>query len=363
MSNQACGMMADVFQQSVEYPFSTLHFGNDADRQFQAIVAIHSTALGPALGGCRLVRYTSTNAALTDVLRLAKGMTYKAAFHHLPFGGGKAVIIAPEKIRDRRDLMNAYGDFIDSLGGMFITAVDSGTGPDDMDIVAKRTKHVVCASKQFSGTGDPSPHTAKGVLRGIQAASKYLFKSDQMEGIHVLIQGVGHVGIQLVSLLKTLGAKVSVSDVNQQSIKTCQDRFEVSVVEPEEVYSTPCDVFSPCALGQIINASTAKQLKAKIVAGSANNQLLDGSYGELLRKLGILYAPDYVINSGGLLQIAYRNDQQLMAREIDRLYERLITIFEQSSRQGVSTNVIANQMAEDFLRESKLKHPLPAVHA
>ncbi len=348
----------DLFQQSATLPFSRVHIGNDTKSQLQVIVAIHSTVLGPALGGCRLLNYSSTSAALTDVLHLARGMSYKAAFNHLSYGGGKAVILAPAKIVDRHALMVAYGDFIESLNGQFITAIDSGTGTEDMDIIAQRTSHVVCTSNKLAGTGNPSPHTARGVLRGIQAAVKYALKQDQLEGLHVLIQGVGHVGYHLARYLHERGAKLSVSDINQQALHQCQDEFAATVIAPEEVYATECDIFSPCARGQIINADSMRQLKTKIVAGAANNQLSEGHFGDLLRKKGILYAPDYVINSGGLLQIACIDNGEDLAQAIDNLYDKLLTLFERSDKQDQATNIIADQMAEQYLNQHQCDEPI-----
>lgn len=355
--------MDDIFQQIEARPFTRIHFANDSDSQLQVIVAIHSTVLGPALGGCRFVHYPSTQEALKDVLNLAQSMTYKAAFNRVAFGGGKAVILTPEKNYDRRILMECYGDFIESLGGQFITAVDSGTGTDDMDIVAQRTKHVVCTSKLQAGSGDPSPHTARGVLRGIQAAAKYIFNRDKLEGLHILIQGVGHVGYHLAAYLHECGAKLSISDINKQALVQCQDEFSASIVEPDKVYTTDCDIFSPCALGQIINAATVNKLKTKVIAGSANNQLVNENYGEILRQQGILYAPDYVINSGGLLQIAYINDENKLIQEIDKLYDSLLMIFKKSEELNISTNLIANQMAKQYLREYQQQHKLSVVQS
>ena len=343
----------DLFQQADRLPFAHVHFRSDPNTQLQAIIAIHDTTLGPALGGTRLLRYASTDAALQDALRLARGMTYKAAVNQLPFGGGKAVILCPPEIHDRTALMLAYGDFVESLGGQYMTAVDSGTSPADMDIIARRTSHVVCTSDQTTGTGDPSPYTARGVLRGIQAAVKSVFDVDTLAGLHVLIQGVGHVGLHLAELLYTRGARLSVSDVNQAALTQCCEAWSAQAVAPDDVYTTECDVFAPCALGQIINPDTIQQLQCRIIAGSANNQLSSNALGETLRQKGILYAPDYVINAGGMLQIGYRDNPDRLTIEINRLYDTLLGIFQTAQTQAKATHVIADHIAEQTLIEHR----------
>jgi len=347
----AINTIDDIFQKADTRPFSSLHFGHDPTTQLQAIVAIHSSLLGPALGGCRFMRYPTTNDAIVDVLNLARGMTYKAAFNKVPFGGGKAVVLMPPGNYDRRALMESYGDFIESLGGQFITAMDSGTCTEDMDIISERTQHVVCTSKDFSGSGDPSPHTARGVLKGIQAAVRYVFKREQLDGLHILIQGVGHVGYHLADYLHRLGASLSISDFNKEKVIQCQDEFSARVVEPDKVYQTQCDIFSPCALGQVVNQNTIENLNMKVIAGAANNQLIDAEFGQRLRNKGITYAPDYVINSGGLLQIAYVQDENELKRSIDNIYDALLTIFEKSDEQNIATNLVANQMARKYMDE------------
>ncbi|MBL4762732.1 MAG: amino acid dehydrogenase [Gammaproteobacteria bacterium] len=344
-------MMTDLFQQSAALPFADVHFHHDPDTQLRAIIAIHSTVLGPAMGGCRFVHYSHTQDALLDALHLSRAMTYKAAINRLPFGGGKAVILAPEKLRDRLALMKAFGDFVDSLGGRYITAVDSGTASTDMDWIASRTTHVFCTTQQSAGSGDPSPFTALGVLRGIEAAVKYTFNRDKLAGLHALIQGVGHVGYELARLLTMEGVKITVTDINPAAVKRCQDEFSAAVVKVGEEYAVNCDIFCPCALGQSLNSNNINTLRAKIVAGAANNQLDTEVCGERLRQQGILYVPDYVVNSGGILQIAYSQDAAQMERKINQLYDTLLSIFAQSEQQQIATNGIADQMAEAILND------------
>lgn len=335
---------ADIFQQADSLPFADIHFWNDPKTQLRAIIAIHNTTLGPALGGCRMLSYISTSAAQADVLNLARGMTYKSAINHLPFGGGKSIIIQPTEPYDREALMLSYGHFVNSLGGRYIAAVDSGTGPEDMDIVRQTTDYVTCTSEQ----GDPSPTTAQGVFLGIQAGSQFLLGSRDLSQLHVVVQGLGHVGYHLVKLLHQAGAKLTVSDVNNKAVLRCEKEFSVNYVHPLDIFDIPCDVFAPCALGQIINHKTVQRLSTKMIAGAANNQLSDAEIGVLLQQKDILYAPDYVINSGGILHITQTDPVQLQ-RKLDELYLQLIEIFTQSKQQNRATNLIANAIVDDYI--------------
>ncbi len=347
--------MADVFAQADEYPFSSLHFSHESRSQLKAIIAIHSTDSGPALGGTRLIHYPDTHTALQDALRLARGMTYKSAINHLAYGGGKAVILMPDTPFDRRQLLEDYGRFVESLGGQYITAVDSGTSPADMDIVAQTTRHVVCTTNQIDGSGDPSPYTARGVLRGIQAALFYQTGTDDLNGRHIAIQGVGHVGFVLARLVHELGATLTIADHNPAAVSQCVQQFSCQVVEADEILSIDCDVVSPCALGQVITADKVHKIRAGIIAGSANNQLADVSLADIVRNRGILYAPDYVINSGGMLQIAYMQEPHKINQCIDDLYQILLAIFKQSESKSISTQAVADQMAEEWLMQQRIE--------
>lgn len=339
----------DIFQAASALGFGDLHIKIDPACGLHAIIAIHSTRLGPALGGCRCVPYASAEAALLDALRLARGMTYKAAISGLRQGGGKAVLMRPREICDREAYFESFGRFVEELGGCYITAVDSGTSPADMDIVARRTRHVACTSASKAGTGDPSPHTALGVRRGIEAAVKCKLGRDTLEGVHVAIQGLGHVGYPLARELHALGARLTVADVDPAAVRRAVHELVATAVAPERIYDVACDVFAPCALGAVINDQTLPRLAAPIVAGAANNQLAEQRHGDALHERGILYAPDYVINAGGILQIALHDDAALRAKLLG-IYDTLTEIFTRSARTGIPPQRVADGMVEARLQ-------------
>ncbi len=348
----------DLFEMSKQLPFSDVHFWRDPDSQLEAIIAIHNTKFGPALGGCRFVSYDSTTDAVKDALSLAAGMSYKSAVNRLPLGGGKAVIIKPAEIRDRDALFESFGEFVETLKGRYITAVDSGTTIDDMDIIARKTDHVVCTTSTGLASGDPSPYTAKGVYHGIRAAVKFQLNRDSLHGLHVAIQGIGNVGYALAKLLYKDGVRLTVSDPNFYATQRAQEDFNAEVVSTDELYTVECDVFSPCALGQTINSGSLARLNTKIVAGSANNQLKSRDVGELLLDKGILYAPDYVINSGGILQIIYLSEPQKLDQKLAALYDALLDIFETAQQQHCPTADIADAIAEQRLDEDQPEKPV-----
>ncbi len=332
--------------------YGQLHIKFDPATGLRAIVAIHNLKLGSAIGGCRFVHYDSVDAAIEDVLRLGYMMSYKAAISNLPHGGAKAVIIKPKIIKDRRAMLHAFGDFINDLGGRYITAMDSGTNESDMDIIAERTPYVTCTSASGAG-GDPSPTTAFGVRRSIEAAVKFQLGRDTLEGVHVALQGAGHVGYYLAKELHKLGARLTMCDVNTAALQRCVDEFGVTVCSVDEIYSIEADVFAPCALGKILNLTTIKQLRVKIVAGSANNQLAHYKYGALLHERGILYAPDFVANAGGLINVAAVYDHGSVAKaeqQVSDIYNTLMPIFIKSKFENVATNQIAEQIALSKLR-------------
>lgn len=338
-----------MFEKFEHANLSELHFRADESTQLKSIIAIHSTSRGPALGGCRCVEYSSEDDAINDVIRLAKGMSYKAALADVPQGGGKAVIIKPPNIENRNALYQSFGKFVDSLGGRYITAVDSGTQLSDMDQVHLVTRHVSgCTNDGF----DPSPITALGVFCGIKAALAHQRHSDSLEGVHVAIQGLGNVGFALAELLHKAGAVLTVCDIDTQKQLLCEQRFRATSVTPEEIYQVPCDVFSPCGLGAILNDNTIPQLNCELIAGSANNQLQDSHHGDILHQKGILYAPDYVINAGGLIQVSLGIShicQQDIMKKTTNIGKTLQQIFERSKRDNVSTHLIADNLAEDIL--------------
>lgn len=324
--------------------------GRDDAIGYHGIIAIHSTALGPAVGGTRFWNYESEDEALTDALRLSQGMTYKTALAGLPLGGGKSIIIGNNATRDRTALLRAHGRFVNTLQGRYITAEDVGTSPADMEIVRLETQHV---AGLIGRSGDPSPYTAAGVFRAIQASNDFLSNTHELSGLMVAIQGCGNVGYHLAKMLHEAGVKLIASDVNTENLSRVVDEFAAEAVQPGEIYSVQADIFAPCALGGVINDETIPQLKVKIVAGSANNQLLEERHGAMLRERSILYAPDYVANAGGVLNgcievLGWNPDQT--QRKIDEIYDTVLRIFESAEAQAIPTSKAADQLAEQRLK-------------
>ena len=337
--------------------YGNLYFKFDSSTNLKAIIAIHSTELGPALGGVRLMPYRSQGTALKDALRLAYVMTLKSAFSDIPHGGAKSVIMKPPEIKKREDFFYGFGDFIQSLNGQYIAAMDLGTTTADMDLIAKRTPFVIGASKMHRQERDPSPSTALGVLRGIQAAIKFKLNRDNLEGIHVAIQGAGHVGYHLAKLLKTENAIISMSDVNTQALSKCVEEFAVRPVSSQEIYDLPCDIFSPCAIGGTINGETCHRIKAPIIAGSANNQLAHRQIGQLLYKNHILYAPDFVINAGGLISAAIDyayHDPERALKKINTIYDNMLGLFIRAARENQPTELVAEKIAWEKIQQFSL---------
>jgi len=324
--------------------------GRDAASGYHGIIAVHSTALGPAVGGTRFWNYASEDEALTDALRLSQGMTYKTALARLPLGGGKSIIIGDNKTQNRDALFRAHGRFVDTLKGRYITAEDVGTSPADMEIVRLETQHV---AGLLGRSGDPSPYTARGVFRAIQASTRFLWDTDDLSGVTVAIQGCGHVGYPLAKLLHEAGAKLIVTDVNVNNLSRVVDEFAAEAVQTNEIFSVSAEVFAPCALGGVLNDQTIPELKVKIVAGSANNQLLEERHGAMLQERNILYAPDYVANAGGVFNGCTELlgwDAEHAVRKVDEIYDTILRIFESAQAQGLTTNKAADQLAEDRLR-------------
>lgn len=320
----------------------------DPKTGLKAIIAIHNTNLGPALGGCRMWEYTTEDEALQDVLRLSKGMTYKAAISNLPLGGGKAVIIGNSKRDKTPELMKSFARFVNTLGGRYITAEDVGMSVEDMVTVHTQTNHVVGLP---SGSGDPSPYTAYGTFKGMCAATKHQLGQETPKGLKVLVQGVGHVGYHLCKLLHQCGAKIFVTDINEDAIQKVVSDFGATPIDKDEVASFDADIYAPCALGAVVNDDTIPLMKFKIIAGSANNQLHRSRHGEELRAKNILYTPDYVINAGGLINVWYEkipggyNEKKSMTH-IDKIYDTLLEIFKTADSQSISTNKAADHVAE-----------------
>ncbi len=337
--------LSDPFKLAEEMEFGDIHFKHDKDSGLNAIIAIHNTRLGPAVGGCRFYPYASTQEALYDAMRLAQGMSYKAAIAGLPTGGGKSVIIRPKEIKNRKALFESFGNFVEQLGGRYVTAVDSGTSVDDMNVIATRTQHV----SSTSHTGDPSPYTALGVRRGMDAALKSKYNKDDLSGIHVVIQGAGHVGYYLAKELHALGAKLTFSDVNKQALARVIAEFGGEQVNPDAVYDVSCDVFAPCALGGTLNRNTVARLQTKIIVGAANNQLASPNIAQLLQEKDILYAPDYVVNAGGLMQIELV-DEKIVLEKVNAIYDTSLDIFGRSQDSGIPTAMTADNMARAILK-------------
>jgi leucine dehydrogenase len=332
--------------------FGDIHTKIDRETGLKAIVAIHSVKRGPAIGGCRMVNYHTMDRAYEDAIRLGYMMSYKAAINNLQHGGAKAVLIKPAVIKNREAYFEKFGEFVNELGGRYVTAVDSGTSPLDMDIISRKTKFVTCTTKSGGGD-DPSPLTALGVRRGIEAAVKFKIGQDSLEGIHIAIQGAGHVGYYLAKELRQRGARLTMTDINHLALQRCMDEFQAEICEPEEIYSIEADVFAPCALGAIVNLNTINQLRAPIICGSSNNQLAHSHYANLLHERGILYAPDFLVNAGGLIQVAVIYDNantQKALDQIEDIYNTAYEIFERSASENLSTNDIAIQMARERLK-------------
>ena len=329
--------------------FGDLHVKIDPATGMRAIIAIHSTKLGPALGGCRFVEYPNSNTALYDAMRLARGMSYKAASVGLPLGGGKSVIIKPKGDFDREAYFHAFGEFINSLGGRYITALDSGTELSDMDIIEQHTSYIASCTRL---KGDPSPSTVQGVLLGIQAAAEFKWNKPSLKGLHIAIQGLGHVGYDLARKLHALDVKLTVADVNQDAVKRAILEFGAESVPTNKIHEVSCDIFAPCALGAVLNNATIKALQTTVVAGGANNQLAHTYHGQQLHDRGILYAPDYVINAGGLIFAAdqYLNQStQHLPEQLNKIHTSLLEIFHRSAREDIPTSTIADTIAQEKL--------------
>jgi leucine dehydrogenase len=325
-------------------------FCNDNATGLKAIVAIHNTVLGPSLGGTRMWNYNNEMEALTDVLRLSRGMTYKSSVAGLNLGGGKAVIIGDAKKIKNEALLRRFGKFIDSLGGKYITAEDVAMSSRDMEIIKMETDHVSGLPENMGGSGDPSPVTAYGVYVSMKASAKEMWGSDSLSGKKVLVQGIGHVGETLVSYLTKEGAIVYINDISEERIKEAADKYKAEVVAADKMFNLDIDIYAPCALGATVNDDTLSKLKCKIVCGAANNQLANEKiHGETIGKQGILYAPDFVVNAGGIINVfyeleGYNRDRALAHAE--KIYDTTFNIFQIAKKEGIPTYMAANRIAE-----------------
>jgi leucine dehydrogenase len=319
---------------------------------YHGIVAIHSTKLGPAVGGTRFWKYENEDAAIRDLLRLARGMTYKNALAGLPLGGGKSIILRPDESFDREKIFRAHGRFVETFGGRYITAEDVGTNPDDIAIVRQETKH---AAGLYGLSGDPSPFTARGVFRATQAAAKHRWGSESLEGKTVALQGGGNVGYHLASNLYKAGARLIVTDVDESKVERLVKEFDAAAVAPEEIYAVESDIYAPCALGGTINDQTIPQFKIEIIVGGANNQLLEERHGDELEKRGILYAPDYAANAGGIIngcrELLGWEESQTTAK-VDEIYKTVLDIFRTAAAEGIPTYRAADRIAERRMNEN-----------
>jgi leucine dehydrogenase len=352
---------ADVFEQLAVHRHEQVSYWYDPQSGYRGVIAIHNTALGPALGGTRFWHYVSDAEALNDVLRLSRGMTYKAAVAGLNLGGGKSVIIGDPSIdnKEREGVFRAHGRHVESLAGRYITAEDVNTSPRDMESVFAETKQVVGLQGR---SGDPSPVTAYGAFRAMQACAKFLWGSDDIGGKTVAVQGVGHVGYHVCKELHEAGAQLIVSDVAVERTKRAAEEFGAKVVSRDAIYGVRADVFAPCALGAVINDDTLKVLRAAVVCGAANNQLAEERHGDVLQRRGIVYAPDYVANAGGLINVnAEIEDWSLEQshRKAGEIYDTVLRVLEIAREAGIPSYRAADRLAEERVKEAERARGLP----
>ena len=368
--NTNLAMISDVINvneiKKVDPVFGQLSFDNheqvvfchDKDTGLKAIIGIHNTVLGPALGGTRMWNYANEWEALNDVLRLSRGMTFKAAITGLNLGGGKAVIIGDAKTQKTPELMKKFGEFVHSLSGKYITAEDVGMETADMDLVREVTPYVTGISEDKGGAGNPSPITAYGVYMGMKAAAKFKFGSDILEDKVVYVQGIGHVGESLVEHLTNEGAKVVIADINQERLNEVSKKYGASIYTGNDIYSENMDIYAPCALGATVNDETIYKLKAKVIAGAANNQLAtEAIHGAVLQERGIVDAPDFLINAGGIINVYAElegYDKHEIMRKTENIYNTTIEILESAAKNGITTNQAAVNIAKSRIEERKI---------
>jgi leucine dehydrogenase len=345
----------NVFEQLSPKNYEQLTFCHDAVSGLRAVIAIHDTTLGPALGGTRMRTYGTEEEAVRDVLRLSRGMTYKSAVAGLNLGGGKAVIIGDPRTMRTETLFRAFGRFVEGLGGRYITAEDSGTNVRCMEWVRMETEWVTGISRALGGSGDPSPVTARGTFAGLRACAKKRWGTESLHGRHVLVQGVGAVGYHLVKHVVEDGARVTVCDISEDNLKRVTKDFRVEVVPTEAIFDVKADIFCPCALGGVINDDTLERLDVEVVAGSANNVLEDEDvHGAALHERGVLYAPDYVINAGGLINVANELEgynQERAFKQAEGIYDILVRVFDVAEEQGIETREAADNLARTRIEE------------
>lgn len=346
----------EIIKYMEKYDYEQLVICQDKESGLKAFICIHDTTLGPALGGLRMWTYETEEAAIEDALRLGRGMTYKNAAAGLNLGGGKTVIMGDPRKDKNEAMFRALGRFIQGLNGRYITAEDVGTTVEDMDIIHEETDYVTGISTAFGSSGNPSPVTAYGVYKGMKAAANVAFGSDSLSGKTVAVQGVGHVAYTLCEHLHEEGANLIVTDINEEAVNRAVEAFGAKAVAPNDIYGVDCDIFAPCALGAVINDNTIPMLKAKVIAGSANNQLKDDRHGDIIHEKGIIYAPDYVINAGGVINVAdellgYNRDRAL--KKVEGLYDSLMKIFKIAEQEGIPSYKAADHLAEQRIASLK----------
>ena len=347
----------DILSQMQLQNHEQVNFFHDPKTNLKAIIAIHSTELGPSLGGCRMMEYESEQNALYDVLRLSKGMTYKSAIAGLKLGGGKSVILGNSKTDKTDDLLEKFGEFIDSLGGRYITAEDMGMNVRDMEIIKRKTSHVTGLAKELGGSGDPSEVTSYGTYMGILSAVKFRLNKDNLDGLSIVVQGLGNVGMKLIDYLIKHDIKLFVSDIDSDKVSDCVSIHGAIPIAEKDVYDLDVNIYCPCAIGATVNDKTIERLKFDIIAGAANNVLENyEKHGNILLKKNILYAPDYVINAGGVINI-YNElgdyNKTNVFKQVEKIYDNLISIFAESEKQNIATNIVSDLLAEKIIKKHK----------
>ncbi len=348
-----------VFKQMQPSGFEQVVFCQDERVGLKALISIHSSVLGPATGGCRMWNYASEEEALTDVLRLSEGMTYKAAMAGLNWGGGKAVIIGDAKTQKTPALLKRFGEYVDRLGGHYITAKDVGIGADDLRQVKHSTRHVLGIEGEAGSSGDPSPATAWGVYNGMQSAAQVAFQARSLKGLKIALQGLGSVSYYLLDYLVKEGAQVIGCDIDPAMVDRAVKKFGIEIVQPDQIYDVKCDIFSPSALGSSVNAKTLPRIQSKVIAGGANNQLATPEEGYEIMRRGMVYAPDYVINGGGLINIYYEDparggySRARAFEHVARIGQTVFEVLERSKSENTPAQLVADRMAQERIEKKR----------
>ncbi len=347
-----------IFERLAAHAYQQVLFANDNAAGLRAIIAIHDTTLGPALGGIRMWPFASEEEALEDALRLSRGMTYKASISGVDLGGGKSVIIGDPRTQKSEALLRAMGRFIEALGGLYIAGQDIGTDSHDMAVIRSVTRHVSCVNESASGAGDPSHITAYGVVAAMRAVLEAATGSDSLAGRRVAVQGVGHVGYVVAELCHEAGARLVVSDLSQKAARRAADNLGAEVVDPDDIYDVPCDIFAPCSVGAVVNDGTIPRLQCRGIAGGANNVLAEPRHGIALMERGIVYGPDYLVNSGGLIRcqeevMGRDTSDERMREAVGHIYEQTLEVIRVSRERGIGTAEAADRLAEERIARAR----------